>query len=106
MIQLNRRSLLLAGCAATLVSIAPGARANTNPAQGRKLIVVILRGAMDGVAALPKLDDPDIRAHRAALIDVKATPLSNGFALHSAMPTLAAMYASKEAAFVPALAGP
>ena len=83
-----------------------GARANTNPAQGRKLIVVILRGAMDGVAALPKLDDPDIRAHRAALIDVKATPLSNGFALHSAMPTLAAMYASKEAAFVPALAGP
>ena len=106
MIQLNRRSLLLAGCAATLVSIAPGARANTNPAQGRKLIVVILRGAMDGVAALPKLDDPDIRAHRAALIDVKATPLSNGFALQSAMPTLAAMYASKEAAFVPALAGP
>lgn len=106
MTQLNRRLLLLGGCAATLVSVAPGARANTNPSQGRKLIVVILRGAMDGVAALPKLDDPDIRAHRAALIDARATPLSDGFALHSAMPTLAAMYASKEAAFVPALAGP
>ena len=106
MTQLNRRLLLLAGCAATLVSVAPGARANTNQSQGRKLIVVILRGAMDGVAALPKLDDPDIRAHRAALIDARATPLSDGFALHSAMPTLAAMYASKEAAFVPALAGP
>lgn len=106
MTRLNRRLLLLAGCAATLVSVAPGARANTNASQGRKLIVVILRGAMDGVAALPKIDDPDIRAHRAALIDAKATPLSDGFALHSAMPTLTAMYASKEAAFVPALAGP
>ena len=106
MTHLNRRSLLLAGCAATLVTVAPGARANTNTSQGRKLIVIILRGAMDGVAALPKLDDPDIRAHRAALIDTRATPLSNGFALHSAMPTLAAMYASKDAAFVPALAGP
>lgn len=103
---LNRRSLLLAGCAATLVSVAPGARAATQASQGHKLIVVILRGAMDGVAALPKIDDPDIRAHRATLIDMKATPLSDGFALHSAMPTLAAMYASKEAAFVPALAGP
>jgi len=106
MTRLNRRSLLLAGCAATLISVAPGARADATASQGRKLIVVILRGAMDGVAALPKIDDPDIRAHRAVLIDAKATPLSDGFALHSAMPTLAAMYASKEAAFVPALAGP
>jgi uncharacterized protein (DUF1501 family) len=103
---LNRRSLLLAGCAATLISVAPGARAATQASQGRKLIVVILRGAMDGVSCLPKIDDPDIRAHRAALIDAKATPLSDGFALHSAMPTLAAMYRSKEAAFIPAFAGP
>ena len=35
-----------------------------------------------------------------------ATPLSDGFALHSAMPTLAAMYGSREAAFIPAVAGP
>jgi uncharacterized protein (DUF1501 family) len=106
MTALNRRHLLLAGCAATLVSVAPGAFANTGMSQGRKLVVIILRGAMDGLAALPKIDDPDIRAHRAALIDARATSLSDGFALHSAMPTLAAMYAAKEAAFVPALAGP
>jgi uncharacterized protein (DUF1501 family) len=103
---LNRRSLLLAGCAATLVTVAPGARAATQHSQGRKLIVVILRGAMDGMAALPKIDDPDIRQHRASLIDPKAIPLSDGFAIHSAMPTLAALYAAKEAAFVPAFAGP
>ncbi len=104
---LNRRTLLLAsgaGLAATLIT--PTARAATPQSQGRKLIVVILRGAMDGLAALPKIDDVDIRQHRAALIDPKATPLSDGFALHSAMPTLAAMYKAKEAAFVPAFAGP
>jgi uncharacterized protein (DUF1501 family) len=103
---LNRRSLLLAGCAASLVTVAPSARAATPQSQGRKIVVVILRGAMDGMAALPKTDDPDIRAHRAALIDAKAIPLSDGFALHSAMPTLAAMYRSGEAAFIPAIAGP
>lgn len=103
---LNRRSLLLAGCAVSLISVAPSARAATQASQGRKMIVIILRGAMDGLAALPKTDDPDIRAHRAALIDAKAIPLSDGFALHSAMPQLAAMYKSGEAAFVPAIAGP
>lgn len=102
---LNRRSLLLSGCAATLITVAPGARADTG-ASGRKLVIIILRGAMDGLAALPNIEDPDIRAHRAALVDGDAIPLSDGFALHSAMPGLAAMYRAKEAAFVPAIAGP
>ena len=106
MTKLNRRSLLLAGCAATLVSVAPGARGDTTRAQGRKLVIIILRGAMDGLAALPKLDDADIRTHRAALVDDQAIKLSDGFALHSAMPGLAAMYRANEAAFVPAIAGP
>jgi uncharacterized protein (DUF1501 family) len=103
---INRRSLLMAGCAVTIATVASPARAATPESQGRKLVVVILRGGMDGIAALPKIDDPDIRAHRAALIDANAKPLGDGFALHSAMPTLAAMYAAKEAAFVPAIAGP
>ena len=103
---INRRSLLLAGCAASLITVAPSARAATQQSQGKKVIIVILRGAMDGMSALPKIDDPDIRAHRASLIDPNAIPLGTGFALHSAMPTLAAMYKAGEAAFVPAIAGP
>lgn len=103
---LTRRSLLLASLTATLVSVAPSARANTAQSGGKKLVVVILRGAMDGMAALPKVDDPDIQALRGPLVDVSAAPLGNGFALHSAMPKLAAMYKAKEAAFVPAIAGP
>jgi uncharacterized protein (DUF1501 family) len=102
---LNRRHLLLAGCAVTLIS-AGAANAATPESKGRKLVVIILRGAMDGMAALPKIDDPDIKAHRASLIDPKAIALSDGFALHSAMPKLAALYQAKQAAFVPAIAGP
>ena len=102
--RLSRRSMLLTGCAAVLV--APKGRAATPESRGRKLIVVILRGAADGLAILPKTDDPDIEAYRGLLIDQKAAPLSDGFALHSAMPTLAAMYRAGEAAFVPAFAGP
>ncbi|MEQ1781301.1 MAG: DUF1501 domain-containing protein [Hyphomonadaceae bacterium] len=103
---LTRRSLLAAGLTATLVSMAPAARAKSAESGGRKLVVVILRGAMDGMAALPNVDDPDIEALRGSLVDAAATPLDNGFALHSAMPTLAAMYKAREAAFVPAIAGP
>jgi uncharacterized protein (DUF1501 family) len=105
MTQLTRRSLLFAGCAATLISVAPGARAQSS-ATGAKLIVIILRGAMDGLAALPRIDDPNIRALRQQLVDPKAIALEQGFALHSAMPKLAEMYRAQQAAFVPAIAGP
>ncbi|MDZ4759768.1 MAG: DUF1501 domain-containing protein [Alphaproteobacteria bacterium] len=101
---LTRRSLMVAGCAASLVSAGPAfARAG---AGDPRLVVVILRGAMDGLAALPKLDDPHIEAHRAGLIDRAAQPLDGGFALHSAFTNLAALYRSGEAAFIPAVAGP
>ena len=103
---LTRRSLLAAGLTATVVSVAPAARAKSAESGGRKLVVVILRGAMDGMAALPKVDDREIEALRGSLVDAAATPLDNGFALHSAMPKLAAMYRAREAAFVPAIAGP
>jgi uncharacterized protein (DUF1501 family) len=102
---LHRRTVLAGGCIATLLTASP--RALAAPASGgRKLAVVILRGAMDGLAALPKLDDTHIRDHRAALIDANARPLGEGFALHSAMPDLAALYAWGKAAFAPAVAGP
>jgi uncharacterized protein (DUF1501 family) len=102
---LNRRTLLLAGMTATLVAAGP-ARAAPSPANGRKLVVVILRGAMDGLAALPKLDDPDIHAHRASLIPEGAVPLADGFALHPSFGELAGMYRAGEAAFVTAASGP
>jgi uncharacterized protein (DUF1501 family) len=103
---LNRRSLMLAGCAVSLVSVAGAARAAVPQSGGKKVIVVILRGAMDGMSMLPKIDDPNIHDYRASLIDPNAIPLDGGFALHSSLANLAAMYKAGQAAFVPATAGP
>ncbi|MBI1360771.1 MAG: DUF1501 domain-containing protein [Alphaproteobacteria bacterium] len=103
---INRRSLLMGGCAVTLASVAAPAFAATQQSNGRKVIVVILRGAMDGMSLLPKIDDPNIHEYRAPLIDAAARPLDDGFALHSAFASLAGMYKAGEAAFAPATAGP
>ena len=103
---ISRRSLLMGGCAVTLASVAAPAFAATQQSNGRKVIVVILRGAMDGLSLLPKIDDPNIHDYRAALVDPAAAPLGDGFALHSACANLAAMYKAGQAAFVPATAGP
>lgn len=104
-VKLRRRSVLLGGGAAT-IALAAGRTEAATPTEGRKLVVVILRGAMDGLAALPKLDDPHLHAHREALIDEAARPLSDGFGLHSALTNLAAMYGAGDAGFIPAIAGP
>ena len=103
---LNRRSLLLAGCAVSLVAVSGSAGAAAPQSGGKKVIVVILRGAMDGLSMLPKIDDPNIHEYRASLIDPKAVPLGGGFALHSGFANLAEMYKAGQAAFVPATAGP
>lgn len=103
--EISRRSILLAGAAVTLSSVAASARAAV-PQGGKKLIVVILRGAMDGLFAMPKLDDPDIMAHRGELVDEGAIALGGGFALHPELAGLADLYKQRQAAFAPAAAGP
>jgi uncharacterized protein (DUF1501 family) len=90
----------------SLVSVAGAARAAVPQSGGKKVIVVILRGAMDGLSLLPKIDEPNIHAYRASLIDPNAVPLGDGFALHSGFANLATMYRAGQAAFVPATAGP
>jgi uncharacterized protein (DUF1501 family) len=102
----SRRAFVFGGCAISLAASTGTSWAQGGRAGGRKLVVVILRGAMDGLAALPKIDDPNISQHRAALVDPSAVKLDDGFALHSAMPGLAALYRDKQAAFIPAAAGP
>lgn len=103
---INRRTLMFGAAAVSIASVAAPAFASVPESGGKKVVVIILRGAMDGLSLLPKIDDPNIHEHRASLVDAKAVPLSDGFALHSALPNLAAMYQAKEAAFVTAVAGP
>jgi uncharacterized protein (DUF1501 family) len=105
---LSRRSLL--GASATLAAWAYAPRF-AFAAQGRdaRLVTIILRGALDGLSAVPPLGDPDYAALRANIALSRdgaspALPLDNFFGLHPAMPNFARLYASRQALVVHATA--
>jgi uncharacterized protein (DUF1501 family) len=80
-------------------------------AEGRdpRMLVIVLRGALDGLAAVAPVGDPDwvkLRGDKALLVDGKtpALPLDNFFALNPAMPNLHRLYQAKQAIIVHAAA--
>nr|WP_041756642.1 DUF1501 domain-containing protein [Bradyrhizobium sp. ORS 278] len=82
-------------------------------AEGRdpRLLVIVLRGALDGLGAVAPVGDPDwvaLRGDRALLLDGKpaALPLDGFFALNPAMPQLHRLYGAGQAAIVHATATP
>src|SRR5436305_1661573 len=82
-------------------------------AEGRdpRMLTIILRGALDGLAAVAPVGDPDwvkLRGDKALVLDGKtpALPLDAFFGLNPAMPNLHRMYKSGEAAIVHAAATP
>src|SRR5215813_3131563 len=82
-------------------------------AEGRdpRLLVIILRGALDGLGAVAPVGDPDwigLRGERALVLDGKspALPLDSFFALNPAMPIFHRLYQAKQAAIVHATATP
>jgi uncharacterized protein (DUF1501 family) len=82
-------------------------------AEGRdpRMLTIVLRGALDGLAAVAPVGDPDwvkLRGDKALTLDGKtpALPLDSFFALNPAMPNLHRMYKSGEAAIVHAAATP
>lgn len=110
---LTRRSLgrlmagaFLAGAGALSVRIARAATGN------RRLVVVILRGGLDGLAAVPAYADRDYRQQRGALAidppgkDDGALDLDGRFGLHPALKALHAMYRARELAVFHAVATP
>ena len=82
-------------------------------AEGRdpRLLVIVLRGALDGLAAVAPVGDPDwvkLRGDKALMLDGKtpALPLDSFFALNPAMPNLHRLYRAGEATIVHAAATP
>jgi uncharacterized protein (DUF1501 family) len=82
-------------------------------AEGRdpRLLVIVLRGALDGLGAVAPVGDPDwigLRGDRALVLDGKtpALPLDSFFALNPAMPNLHRLYQTKQATIVHASATP
>ncbi|WP_296165281.1 DUF1501 domain-containing protein [uncultured Brevundimonas sp.] len=112
MIQMNRR-LLLGGLGAAGVGLAYAGRVAAQSASTRpKLVVVIARGAMDGLSVTVPYDDANYRALRGPLAIGApgeangALALSEGFGLHPALTTLHQMYGEGQMRFAPAVAIP
>ena len=105
----SRRELLLAsGVLFAWAHLPREARA-----EGRdpRLLVVVLRGALDGLATVAPVGDPDwvrLRGDKALNLDGAAPALSldNFFALNPAMPNLHRMYRAGQASIVHAVASP
>jgi uncharacterized protein (DUF1501 family) len=82
-------------------------------AEGRdpRLLTIVLRGALDGLAAVAPVGDPDwikLRGDNALRLDGKtpALPLDGFFALNPAMPNVHRLYQAGEATIVHAVATP
>ncbi|NRF67149.1 DUF1501 domain-containing protein [Aquincola sp. S2] len=97
----TRRGLL---AAAALTSLAPLslALAGSGRPDGPRLVLVILRGGLDGLSAVPVPGDPAFAAARGALAQFAEAPrpLDGPFALHPALEQLHAMYQRRELAVV------
>jgi uncharacterized protein (DUF1501 family) len=82
-------------------------------AEGRdpRMLTIILRGALDGLAAVAPVGDPDwvkLRGDKALLLDGKtpALPLDAFFAINPAMPNVHRLYKAGQVAIVHAAATP
>ena len=82
-------------------------------AEGRdpRMLVIVLRGALDGLGAVAPVGDPDwvgLRGDRALVLDGRtpALPLDSFFALNPAMPNLHRLYKAQHATIVHATATP
>jgi uncharacterized protein (DUF1501 family) len=82
-------------------------------AEGRdpRFLVIVLRGALDGLATVAPVGDPDwlrLRGDTALTLDgaTPALPLDNFFALNPSMPNLHRMYKAGQASIVHAVASP
>jgi uncharacterized protein (DUF1501 family) len=105
----QRRALIGAALTASAMapwstlSVAAGGNASSN-----RFVLVILRGGLDGLSAVPAVGDPDFAAARAALAQFAspALALDSTFALHPQLAQLHAMYGQRELAVVHAVGLP
>ncbi len=107
----TRRSFLATGT--TLTLLAPFARlATAAPNPDARLVLIILRGGLDGLAAVPPYADPAYARLRGPIALAKpggeggVLDLDGTFGLHPALANLHAMYRAREALVLHATATP
>ena len=100
---MQRRQFVALGATLSLaghpaVAAQQGAAPAASPAAGqRRLLVLLLRGAMDGLTAVPPIGDPTLRLIRGNLVPTKLLPGTPFFAVHPALPTFASLLAQGQA---------
>jgi uncharacterized protein (DUF1501 family) len=100
-VKLTRRHFLAAGGAATTLSLWPRL-AGAADAQDTRLLVVLLRGGLDGLHAVIPVGDPLLARTRGALMVKDARRLDGDFALHPALAFSHELHARRE--WLPVLA--
>ncbi|MCC2104977.1 MAG: DUF1501 domain-containing protein [Hyphomicrobiales bacterium] len=107
---LSRRAMLTGAGALFAWTHAPRI-ASAAGARDPRLVVIILRGALDGLTAVGPVGDPDyISLHGEIALSATgpdaARPLDSFFALNPGMPTLHRLFAAKQATIFHAVATP
>jgi len=104
---INRRRFLAAMAASPLVTAWPGL-AFANAGIDARFVLLILRGALDGLAAVPATGDPDYAAARGdlALARQELLTLDSIFSLHPRLATFHRLFGKGEASVVHATCGP
>ena len=103
------RAALTAGAALPFASLAFAATAAAGTsAADKRFVMVILRGGLDGLSAVPAIGDPAFAAARGPLAEFASAtlPLDAGFALHPNLAQLHALYGRGELAVVQAVGLP
>ena len=100
-------SSLFAGASTVVASRLAFAAAGTDA----RFVFVLLRGALDGLNAVPPVGDPDYAGLRGSIAIARsgegaALPLSGEFGLHPSLSFLQQCYAAKELAVLHAVASP
>ncbi|MGH8232054.1 MAG: DUF1501 domain-containing protein, partial [Steroidobacteraceae bacterium] len=107
---LNRRSLLKLGLAATGSVFAAQFSFAASDASRSRFVFIILRGALDGLSAVPPYGDPDYARLRGDLAIAapgskdSALPLDGHFGLNPGLQFLHESYAARELLVFPAVA--
>jgi uncharacterized protein (DUF1501 family) len=105
----TRRTFLIGGASFAAWAYLPKFAFARMSGQDPRLIIVILRGALDGLATVAPLSDPDYaRLHGSIALQAfganAALPLDSFFSLHPAMPNFARLFRDKNATVVHAVA--